>query len=95
MPILFLFVAEALSICTIIAQQLGRIRGITLLGLEIPYVIGGFVDDTHFLVEVDQGNLYQTTALLDDFSKASGLNIQWAKSATRWLAPRNRLDFTD
>lgn len=90
-PILFLFVAEALShICTFKAQQRGEILGVTVPVLINPYITGGFVDDTHFVLNADLDNLFRTNTLLDRFNSASRLQIQWQKSAARWLAPGRR-----
>lgn len=38
-------------------------------------LVRGFVDDTHFMLEADIGNLQKIKIMLDDFSLAPRLNI--------------------
>jgi hypothetical protein len=54
-----------------------------------------YSDDTHLILAADTPNLKAARRLMDKFSAASGLNINWSKSEARWLAQHTRPPDTD
>lgn len=94
-PLIFVFIAEALSHCVHSAVAFGHIKGVEVLGLQAQYINGGFADDTHFVLDSALVNLQNIKALLEDFGVASRLTIQWMKSEACWLSQYPRPATTD
>lgn len=76
-PILFILAAHALTQCVLRAQEAGTIQGISVPEIELEYVVVAYTDDTHFLLRVEYNNLVAEKKLLQVYSNATGLFIQW------------------
>ena len=83
-PYLFLIVAEILNASIKHEVAAGRIRGISLPSSEEQQIISQYVDDSSLTIAGDEGSVIQTIATLDEFSKASGLQINKEKSSAYW-----------
>lgn len=88
-PFLFLIMSEALHATIQQAQEQGRITGVKLPRSESQQLTLQFADDTSFTVKADHGSVTLLVNLLNTFSSASGLTINWSKSGAYWVG-RNR-----
>lgn len=79
-PILFVLAAHALSHCVLQAQDEGTLRGVSILEINLHYVMAAYVDDTHFLLHANYPNLKVAKFVLQKCFNAFGLFIQWEKS---------------
>ena len=89
-PFLFLIVGEALHANVQLAQAQGRIQGVSLPKSDVQQLTLQYADDTSFIVRADQDSVSTLVSILQSFSLASGLLINWAKSGAYWEG-RNRL----
>lgn len=93
--LIFLLAMQALSSCIAFEQRVGRLQGVHLPHVHLQYIQAAFADDTHLTLRANMPNLLAAKFVLDQFGKASGLQIQWAKSEVRWLSPEPRQRTTD
>ena len=70
-------------------QNAGNIRGLSLPD-SVEYLVSSYSDDTHLVLSAETSNLQAAKHLMDAFSAASGLTINWKKSDARWLAQHSR-----
>ncbi|KAL3685733.1 hypothetical protein R1sor_003755 [Riccia sorocarpa] len=65
--------------------QAGNVEGIYLQPANIHYSLGFFADDSHVIFRATKDRAYNVKVLLEVFANATGLQIQWSKSAARWI----------
>ncbi|KAL3701762.1 hypothetical protein R1sor_019784 [Riccia sorocarpa] len=70
------------------AVHAGSWEGIYLQPANMHYCLGFFADDSHMIVRATEEGAHKVQDLLEMFANASGLKIQWRKSAVRWIGPR-------
>jgi hypothetical protein len=83
-PYLFLLVGEVLNIQFQQAAQAGNIRGIKLPTVHVYQLISQYVDDTTIFLKGEERYVNNSIVILDHFCSASGLLINWMKSAAFW-----------
>lgn len=83
-PFLFLVMGEALHVKVRLAQAQGRIQGVKLLRSETQQLTLQYADDTSFTVRANLDSTSTLVNILQSFSLASGLLINWAKSGAYW-----------
>ncbi|XP_058082388.1 uncharacterized protein LOC131230485 [Magnolia sinica] len=79
-PLLFLFVADALSSMLNRGQEEGLLRGIPMPGLPNPITHIQFTDDTLIFLEASEANIANLHISLRCFEAVSGLRINMYKS---------------
>lgn len=77
---------QILANCITCEQRAGRLCGVHVPHLHLEYVQAAYVDDTHLILHTSLENLVTAKSILQYFSDASGLHIQWAKSEASWLS---------
>jgi hypothetical protein len=80
-PYLFLIVGEILNIQLQEAAQEGQIKGIKLPTVPIFQLICQYADDTTLFLKDEERCVNNSIAILEHFCSASGLLINWLKSA--------------
>jgi hypothetical protein len=76
----------ALSSCIKAEQYVDRIQGVFIPDIPLEYIQSSYADDTHLVLAAPISNLQAAKIILDKFSAASGLSINWNKSDAHWLA---------
>ena len=84
-PLLFLLMGEALHATIHQAQEYGNIRGVQLPKSEDQQLTLQFADDTSFTVRAEQASVSNLVSILQSFTLASGLHINWEKSGAYWV----------
>lgn len=69
--------------------------GLRVPEIELKNLVAAYANDTHFLLHADYPNLLMAKSILQWYSIAIGLYIQWAKSEARWLAREDYLACTE
>ncbi|KAL3691433.1 hypothetical protein R1sor_005084 [Riccia sorocarpa] len=87
-PLLFILVTQTLTEVINKEVEAGRINGIYLQKANVHYCLGLYADDSHAIFEATKDCVVNIKGTLDTFANASGLQIQWQKSAARWIGPR-------
>lgn len=79
-PLIFIFAMQALSNCINFELRSGSLQGVHIPHLHLDYIQATYADDTHLTLAIDLANFFEAKGILQRFSDASGLHIQWAKS---------------
>ena len=79
-PYLFILAAEVLASAI---RKNGNIKGITVNNIEIK--ISQYADDTTLILDGAKNSLLSSLAVLDDFSKVSGLRLNDKKTEALWI----------
>ncbi|KAL3695540.1 hypothetical protein R1sor_009616 [Riccia sorocarpa] len=85
-PLLFILATQTLTEAMENEVESGRIQGIYLQKANLHYCLGLYADDSHVIIRATREGAMNTKRLLDTFGKATGLQIQWNKSAARWIS---------
>ena len=83
-PLLFLIMGEALHATIHQAQEQGNIKGVQLPKSDDQQLTLQFVDDTSFTVRAKHASVFNLVSILQSFTLASGLLINWEKSGAYW-----------
>ena len=67
------------------AEKEGRIRGITLPGGRRQQSIIQYADDSAFMIRGEKTYIDKLVRLLQIFTEASGMEINWEKSSAYWF----------
>ncbi|KAL3684303.1 hypothetical protein R1sor_002325 [Riccia sorocarpa] len=91
-PLLFILATQTLTTTMEHEVNSGRIQGVFLQRANVHYSLGLYADDSHVIFRAHEEGARCMKNLLDSFGNASGLQIQWNKSAARWIgaAQNNR-----
>jgi hypothetical protein len=84
-PYLFLIVGEILTHMIKKAVAEGRLRGVFLPGGKKLQYISQYADDSSFMVRGAKEDVNELVKILETFSQASGMEINWKKSCTYWF----------
>ncbi|KAL3677769.1 hypothetical protein R1sor_020725 [Riccia sorocarpa] len=87
-PLLFILVTEMLTVAVKKEVEVGSWEGIYVQRANMHYCLGFFADDSHMIVRATKEGAQNVQELLERFANASGLQIQWRKSAVRWIGPK-------
>ena len=79
-PYLLILAAEVLASAI---RNNGNIKGITVNNIEIK--ISQYADDTTLILDGSKNSLLSSLAVLDDFSKVSGLRLNDKKTEALWI----------
>jgi hypothetical protein len=82
-PFLFTIVAEALSQLLLAAVEEGVVDGLRMQDGS-QQIINQFADDTFLFLVAEERNLRNVKGLLDTFSLASGILLNWGKCSALW-----------
>ncbi|KAL3702077.1 hypothetical protein R1sor_020099 [Riccia sorocarpa] len=85
-PLLFILATQTLTEAMENEVESGRIQGIYLQKANLHYCLGLYADDSHVIIRATREGAMNTKRPLDTFGKATGLQIQWNKSAARWIS---------
>jgi hypothetical protein len=77
-------VGEVLNIQFQQAAQAGNIRGIKLPTVPVYQLISQYADDTTIFLKGEEYYVNNSIVILEHFCSASGLLINWMKSAAFW-----------
>lgn len=83
-PYLFFIVGEILNISLKKEVNIGRIRGVDIPNSQCQQVIAQYADDTSMTIRGEEVYVHNVVAFLHTFSDASGLVINWTRSAIYW-----------
>ena len=83
-PYLFLIVGEALTHTVKKAVAEGRLRDLVLPGGTKQHYISQYADDSSF-IETQKRSIDEMVRILQVFSAASGMEINWEKSSAYWF----------
>ena len=84
-PYLFLIVGEVLIHMVKKAVDEGRLRGVYLPGGKKQHYISQYADDSSFMVRGTKEDVDEFVKILETFSEASGMEINWEKSSAYWF----------
>ena len=84
-PYLFLIVGEILTHMVKKAVGEGRLRGVYLPGGKKQHCISQYADDSSFMVRDTKDDVDELVKILETFSEASGMQINWDKSNAYWF----------
>ena len=84
-PYLFLIVGEALTHTVKKTVAEGRLRGLVLPGGTKQHCISQYADDSSFMVRGEKRYIDEMVRILQVFSAASGMEINWEKSSAYWF----------